>query len=55
MEHQLLVHADVNILGRSVHTIQKNTEALVAARKEIGLQVLDADKTKYIELKEPEL
>jgi hypothetical protein len=35
--HQLLLHADVNILGRSVHTIKKNTEALVVARKENGL------------------
>ena len=33
-------HADdVNILGRSVHTIKKNTEALVAASEEIGLEV----------------
>ena len=33
-------HADVNILGRSVHTMKKNTEALVFASKEIGLQVM---------------
>jgi len=33
-------HADdVNILGRSVHSIKKNTEALVAASGEIGLEV----------------
>jgi len=44
--HQLLVHAnDFNILGRSVHTI-KNTEALVVASKESGLEV-NADKSKY--------
>jgi len=44
--HQLLVYADdVNILGGSVHTIQKNAEALVVASKEIGLEV-NADKTK---------
>jgi len=43
-----LVHADdVNILGGSVHTVKKNTEALVIARKEIGLEV-NADKNKYI-------
>ena len=30
---------DVNILGRSVHTIKKNTEALVIASKENGLEV----------------
>jgi len=37
---------DANILGRSVHTIKKNTEALVIASKEIGLEV-NANKTKY--------
>jgi hypothetical protein len=45
---QLMVYADdVNILGGSVHTIKKNAEALVAASKEIGLEV-NADKTKYM-------
>jgi len=34
--HQLLVYAnDVDILGGSVHTTKKNTEALVVASKEI--------------------
>ena len=46
--HQLLVYADdVNILGRSVHTIKKNTKALLIGSKEIGLEV-NADKTKYM-------
>ena len=45
--HQLLVYADdINVLGRSTHTIKKITIALVAASKEIGLEV-NADKTKY--------
>jgi hypothetical protein len=35
--HQLLLHADENIFGGSVHTIKKNTEALVESRKESGL------------------
>jgi hypothetical protein len=34
---QLLVYADDNILGRSVHTIKKNTEVLVVAGNETGL------------------
>jgi hypothetical protein len=38
---------DANILGRSVHTVKKNAEALVIASKEIGLEV-NADKTKYM-------
>jgi hypothetical protein len=38
---------DANTLGRSVHTIKKNTEALVIASKEIGLEV-NVDKTKYM-------
>jgi hypothetical protein len=35
-----LVDADVvNILGRSIYIIKKNTKALVVASKEIGLEV----------------
>ena len=42
--HQFLVYADdVNIMGGSIHTIKKNTDALVAASKEMGLEV-NADK-----------
>jgi len=45
--HIIWNHAnDVKLLGRSVHTIRKNTEDLVIASKEIGLEV-NADKTKY--------
>jgi len=44
--YQLLVYAgDVNMLG--VHTVKKNTEALVVTGKEIGLE-LNTDKTKYM-------
>ena len=46
--HQLLAYADdVNILGGSIHTVKKNAEALVAATKEIRLEV-NAHKTKYM-------
>ena len=38
---------DVNILGGSIHTVKENTESLVVATKEIGLEV-NADKTKYM-------
>jgi len=43
-----LVYADdANILSRSIHTIKKNTKALVVAGKEIRLAV-NANKTKYM-------
>jgi len=46
--HQLLAYADdVNILGGSIHTLKENAKALVAATREIGLEV-SADKTKYM-------
>ena len=46
--HQLLVYADDgNILGGSVYTVKKITEALVVASKESGLEI-NANKSKYI-------
>ena len=42
-----MVYADdVNIFAGSLHTIKKNTETLVVASKETGLDV-NADKTKF--------
>ena len=42
--HQLLAYAnDVNILGGGTRTLKENAEALVAATREIGLEV-SADK-----------
>jgi hypothetical protein len=36
--HQLLAYADdVNMLGASIHTIKKKTDAVVDAHKETGL------------------
>jgi hypothetical protein len=46
--NQLLAYADdISILGENVDTIQKNTEALLYARKDVGL-VVNSDKTKYM-------
>jgi hypothetical protein len=38
---------DVNILEKSVHSVKGNTDALVVASQEIGLEV-NADKSKYM-------
>jgi hypothetical protein len=44
--HQILVNADdVNVVGGSIHTIKKNTGALLVGSKEIDLEG-KADKTK---------
>ena len=46
--HLLVVSADdINIMGRSIHTIKKNTDTLVVASKETGLE-LNTDKTLYM-------
>ncbi|PNF23216.1 hypothetical protein B7P43_G02735 [Cryptotermes secundus] len=46
--HQLLVYADdVNLLGDNVDTIKKNTQTLIDASKEVGLEV-NTEKTKYM-------
>jgi hypothetical protein len=46
--HQLLAYADdVNLLGDNRDIVNKNTQTLTDASKEVGLEV-NVDKTKYM-------
>jgi hypothetical protein len=46
--HQLQAYADdVNLLGDNIDTIGKNTETLIDANKEVGLEI-NVEKTKYM-------
>jgi hypothetical protein len=37
----------VNLLGDNIDTVKKNTESLIDASKEVGLEI-NVDKTKYM-------
>jgi hypothetical protein len=46
--HQLLDYTvDVNLLRDNIDTIKKNTESLIDASKEVGLEI-NVEKTKYM-------
>jgi hypothetical protein len=46
--HQLLAYADdVNLQGDNIDTIKKNTETLIDASKDVGLEI-KIEKSKYM-------
>jgi hypothetical protein len=46
--HQLLIYVDdINMLEDSINTIKENTETLLEASRDIGLEI-NAEKTKYV-------
>jgi hypothetical protein len=46
--HQLLFYADdINLLGDSTNTMKDNTETLLEASRDVGLEI-NAEKTKYM-------
>jgi hypothetical protein len=47
--HQFLVYAhNINLLGVNIDIIKKNTEALLNASKEAGLEVMSTKKIRYM-------
>jgi hypothetical protein len=52
--HQLLAYADdVNLLGDNIDIIKKNTEALIDASKQVGLEI-NAEKLSIVVIPSPE-
>jgi hypothetical protein len=52
--HHLLAYADdVNLLGYNIDTIKKNTETLIDASKEVGLEI-NVENQVYVAISSPE-
>jgi hypothetical protein len=45
--HQILVYANVNLLGKTLRPIKESTEALLGSSNKAGIEV-NAEKTKCI-------
>jgi hypothetical protein len=51
--HQLLAYADdVTLLGDGINTIKENSETLLEAGRDIGLEI-NAEETKYMMSRHP--
>jgi hypothetical protein len=42
-----VVYTDINFLGCSINTIKENTDTILEASRDVGLEI-NAEKTKYM-------